>query len=280
MIGIMGLDVHILDRRWMEYYFQLLRGDSFLSRCGPPPQTFNDICRSMTIYVTNPSLPSRPCTTEPETEKLLSDVLYQLKIHDALPNLKKLKVLFQNVSCDDIYQFHRFIDFPSQVEDLELEYTFTTPVPRWMVPVPHFLASGSNPSWILPSVKHLRIVGGFEDLMKTVFVCPKIEIFEMESCLYWDMKSRKEARDHNLVRTLFFRGLPHQYEDLLKVSMEGQSLLKLFVFTEEPVKTANGVLTYHWWLSHDFALGDITDYESVQYVACKADDVGHSLTIV
>lgn len=234
----------------------------------------------MTVYIMNPALSSHPCTTEPETEKLLSDLLYKLKIYDALPNLGSFKVFFQNVSCDDIYQYHRFIDFPTQVEHLELEYTFTTPVPRWMLPVPHFLASGCNPNWILPSVKHLRIVGGFEDLMKTVFVCPKIESFEMDSCLYWDMKSKREARDLTLVRTLFFRGLPPQYEDLMKTSSDGESWNKLFVFTEEPVKSADGVLIYHWWLSHDFALGDITDYESVQYVACKAEDVGYSLTVV
>ncbi|TEB36516.1 hypothetical protein FA13DRAFT_1810198 [Coprinellus micaceus] len=252
-LEIMGSDVHILDRAFMEYYFQLHRGDSILFKLGKLPQIIDSICHSMTLHISNPSLPSHPCTTEPEAEKLLSDILYRIKLLSALPNLKRLKVLFQNVSCEDVFQYHRLVDFPTQVEQLELEYTFTVPIPHWMIPMPHFFASGSNPSWTLPSVKHLRIKGGFEDLMKTVFVCPKITSFEMDSCLYWDRKSKRDVKDCALIRTLFF---------------------------QEPVKSGDAVLTYHWWLSHDFALGDITDDENVQYIACKVEEVRSTPDVV
>ena len=279
-LEIMGSDVHILDQAFMEYYFQLHRRDSILFQLGRSPQDIDSMCRSMTIHITNPTLPSHPCTTEPEVEKLLSDVLYRIKLLSALPKLRRLKVLFQNVSCEDVFQYHRFVDFPTQVEQLELEYTFTATIPRWMIPMPHFFASGSNPSWTLPSVRHLRIKGGFEDLMKIVFVCPKIASFEMESCLYWDRKSKRDVKDCALIRTLFFRGLPQQYQDMVRVSEDGHTMQKLFVFTEEPVTSGDGVLTYYWWLSHDFALGDMTDYENVQYIACKVEEVGSALNIM
>ncbi|KAJ2925498.1 hypothetical protein H1R20_g11596, partial [Candolleomyces eurysporus] len=138
--------------------------------------------------------------------------------------------------------------------------------------MPHFLPPGENPSWILPSVRHLRVVGGFDDLMKLVFVCPQIQSFEMESCRYWDHQTRKDKRDENLIRTLFFRGLPAKYEHALPKQSEDRPVQKLFVFTEDPVKAEDGALTYFWWLSHDFSLGDITDYENVQYISCQSED--------
>ncbi|KAF5336119.1 hypothetical protein D9611_006295 [Ephemerocybe angulata] len=273
-MGILGGDVHILDRSFMEYYFQLLRGESILFQFGKSGHILNDLCRKVTIHVSNPDLPVRPYPSEPEAEKLLSDFLYRLKIYDgALPNLRSLKIQFQNVSCEDVFIYHRLIDFPPQVENLELQYAFNASIPRWMIPMPHFLSSGNNPTWTLPSIRHLRVTGGFDDLMKMVFVCPKIESFEMDACLYWDRKTKRDVRDPNLIRTLFFRGLPEQYEASLPRHVEGEPIQKLFVFTEDPVKSKDGSLTYMWWLSHDFSLGDIVDYENVQYISCKADEV-------
>lgn len=286
LLGVLANDIHILDRPFMEYYFQLLRGDSILFRSGlTSVQFLSDAGRKVTVHVANPHLPSEPSLTEPETEeKLLSDFLYKLKIRDVLPNLRTLRILFQNVSCEDVFQYHRFIDFPPQVVNLELEYTFTAPIPRWMIPMPHFLQSSgtNNPTWTLPSIRHLRVVGGFDDLMKMVFVCPKIESFEMDGCLFWDRRAKRDVRDTNLIRTLFIRGLPQRYTGLLPEptthNTGASPLQKLFVFTEDPVKTPeDGSLTYIWWLSHDFALGDIVDYENVQYLSCKAEDAAELL---
>jgi hypothetical protein len=102
----------------------------------------------------------------------------------------------------------------------------------------------------------------------------------MDSCLYWDRKSKRDVKDCALIRTLFFRGLPPQYQALVKASEDGRTMQKLFVFTEEPVKSGDAVLTYHWWLSHDFALGDITDDENVQYIACKVEEVRSTPDVV
>ncbi|KAJ2915464.1 hypothetical protein MD484_g4950, partial [Candolleomyces efflorescens] len=271
-VAVLATEVHILDRPFMNYYLKLLNGDSVISRFAPPPQVISGICRSLTLYISNDTLPSIRSRTEPEAEKLLSDCLRTVKKLDALPNLKALKIFFQNVSCEDIFRHHRFADFPEQVESLELEYTFTSSLPRWTIPMPHLLPPGDNPNWILPKVRRLRVVGGFDDLMKLVFVCPKIESFEMESCRYWDHQSRKDMRDESLIRTLFFRGLPAKYEHALPTQSEGRPVQKLFVFTEDPVKAEDGALTYFWWLSHDFSLGDITDYENVQYISCQSEE--------
>jgi hypothetical protein len=271
-IAVLATDVHILDRPFIKYYFKLLSGDSVIFRFATHPQALSDICRSLTLYIANDTLPSIRSRSESEAEKLLSDFLHTLKKIEAVPNLKSLKIHFQNVSCEDIFRYHRFADFPGQVENLELEYTFTSSLPRWTIPMPHLLPPGDNPNWILPGVRRLRVVGGFDDLMKLVFVCPKIESFEMESCRYWDHQSRKDMCDESLIRTLFFRGLPAKYEHALPTQSDDRPVQKLFVFTEDPVKSEDGALTYFWWLSHDFSLGDITDYENVQYISCQSEE--------
>jgi hypothetical protein len=272
--AVVATDVHVLDRPFMNYYFKLVRGDSAILRLAAYPHPLNDICRSLTLYIANDTVPSARNRGEPEPEKLLSDLLDALKKSDALPNLKSLKIHFQDVLYEDIFRYQRFVDLPPQVERLELEYTFTSS-PRRTEPTLHFPPPGDNANWILPSVRYLRVVGGSDDLMKLVFACPNIRSLEMESCWDWDEQGGRVMRGDCPIRTQFFRGLPAKYEHVLPKQSGDRSVQKVFVLTGDPVKAEDGALTYFWWLSHDFSLGDLTDHDNVQYIPCQYEQVAY-----
>ena len=283
---LFSTDVQIFNRESLDFYFSLLRGESPLlrlydgTRLSPFPQTLNDLCKKVTLYITNPDLadtrPPSYAAGRPEKEQLISNFFSVLKESgEALPNLRSMRLELLNAPCDDIFTHDRFVDFPPQITHLEMNYIYTGIIPSWILPVPTYFIyrSPKVPDWSLPGLQHLRITGAFDDLMKLVFSCPKIETLEMESCIYWDRRLKQDVRDENLIRTLFLRGIPEMYEHRTPVQVEGKPTQKLYLFTEAPVKGADGNQTYLWWLSHEFSPRDPVDYDNVQYVSCSTNSL-------
>jgi hypothetical protein len=111
--------------------------------------------------------------------------------------------------------------------------------------------------------------------MKLVFACPNIQSLEMESCWDWDEQGGIVMRGDCPIRTQFFRGLPARYEQVLPKQSGDRLVQKVFVLTGDPVRAEDGALTYFWWLSHDFSLGDLTDHDNVQYIPCQYEQVAY-----
>jgi hypothetical protein len=112
--------------------------------------------------------------------------------------------------------------------------------------MPHLLPPGDNPNWILPGVRRLQVVGGFDDLMKLVFVCPKIESFEMESCRYWDHQSTErqqvikettaQLKDILLMLESKIEGFDRRIKEL---EAKSASLFDCPEFKQHPVSTSS-----------------------------------------
>lgn len=176
-------DVYIPCPSYYDQYLHILREE---------PSVFDEhtkslpdmLCRSINLMVEQ--CPAHPALilncNEPPMGKVLSDLVYFLHSIPYLPNLRTISVEYLNTGFDDLFDKLRFISFPEQVTDLELNFTFSPRTPCWLVG-----ALRTNQvrqdciQWALPSIRRLSIKGGSEALIADmVSVCPEMETLEFD----------------------------------------------------------------------------------------------------
>jgi len=161
LLRIMAKDSHIPCSSYLKRYMHLIRHAHPLF----PTISFNDLCHSATVAVQFSS---------PGERNVLAEFLYELNLTGALPNLHRLSIWYDRLRLDDILDCHQFIDFPNQVDKLEVHYLESelegnkTLVRR---------QSDSYPGWHLPSVKRLSIYNCNQRLLSSFLAaCTKLKV--------------------------------------------------------------------------------------------------------
>ncbi|KAG2011502.1 hypothetical protein CC2G_011607 [Coprinopsis cinerea AmutBmut pab1-1] len=347
-------NVYIPSYAFKQYYFALLRGDagilihkflcpstsSFASSFGtqatpdqildhyhttsPARRKLKTLCKSFTIQVHNPSYPTRPSPLDSDRleqpnapEQLISNTLYEIRLANFFPNLKRITLEMWNVASNDLFLSNRFVDFPLTVEELELDFRFggkdsedeskskKRSVPRHMIEVPMFSLSKhihgalegagaigieAKLGWIpttLHNIKKLRITGGYEDLVRMIFLCANLEEMECVDSLSLD-RSRSadgEGGSHTgsecaasvnlvvadeIVKVLVKRdNVPRGYGDVLEdVRIKGS---KVIFHTRNPRAEFDEAgrketLTFTWWIPDPISLEDVWEEGHVRYI--------------
>ncbi|KAF8637618.1 hypothetical protein AX17_002687 [Amanita inopinata Kibby_2008] len=181
-IHISSKDVHIPCASYWEHYFSIIRRECRFYDY-KTQEHIESLCASITFDIEGPSAPLPTRKTSHSTAKAMSDVLYLISDQDfpALPALRRVSVHYHNMSYDDIFDNYRFVEFPAQVETLEISFSFDQDMPP-------FLSTALRDRqkrqlylpWKLPSIKHLTLAGcGSSVIADMVSVCPNLEILEL-----------------------------------------------------------------------------------------------------
>ena len=155
-------DIYIPCPSYLNYYLQILRIDTS-TRNDDPGHLSNVLCRSLTFAF----------ESQNTTRFCLSELLHSVKIFGALPHMRTLTIRYSNLTIDDIFDCYQYIDFPDQIENLEVCFSKTC--------VGCVQPLRVNPPWHLPHVRRLFIKGGDENLVANYLeACPRLQILETD----------------------------------------------------------------------------------------------------
>ncbi|KAJ3566917.1 hypothetical protein NP233_g6694 [Leucocoprinus birnbaumii] len=184
-VRLSSVDVHIPCRSFVDKLLQAMREGTRPFPITPAKGDVTELCRSITIQISQPSSPIRAVhwSAEPPMGIALSDMLYNIRVLGGLPNLRTLTVRYIDVDFNDIFDWARFIDFPKSVQFLNLEFIKTeanVPPPKIVITPP-----GRSPQvnlWILPHIRRLRVSDGKggddEFVSRLIATMPNIESIE------------------------------------------------------------------------------------------------------
>ncbi|KIM44928.1 hypothetical protein M413DRAFT_366543 [Hebeloma cylindrosporum] len=158
-------DIYIPCPSYLKYYLHMLRLDTSAHN-DTPRHLSNDLCRSLTFAFDSPNM----------TRFCLSELLHSIKIFGTLPHLRTLTIRYSSFSLDDIFDCYQYIDFPDQIENLEVSVTSKTRV-GGIQPLRVIV----DPPWHLPHVRRLSIKGGDENLVANYLdACPQLQVLETD----------------------------------------------------------------------------------------------------
>ncbi|KAG6891194.1 hypothetical protein C0995_008446 [Termitomyces sp. Mi166 len=119
-------DVHIPSPSYLARYMAALAGYPPLILDGQSPP--HKICQSITIKIppaitigSNKEYDDRQENPMGET---LSNLLYYLDGIIDVPNLRTLRIEYENMGFDDIFDCWRFAHFPAPITNLEISFSF------------------------------------------------------------------------------------------------------------------------------------------------------------
>jgi hypothetical protein len=186
-------DVHIPCPSYLPSYFGIIRKTNFYSKTQSPEEL---ACRSIHLTVENTPIHPRASPIESIRSpiertaadmpmgRILAQLVWTLGTSPGgFPNLRTLSVDFINMDFDDIFANHRFFQFPHQVTDLELRFSFSPQTPPWLL---HALRTNQarrshRVHTYLPSVRRLMVLGGSEAFVADVVqTCKGLETLEVD----------------------------------------------------------------------------------------------------
>ena len=153
-------DIYIPCPSYLNYYLQILRHDTS-TRNDNLRHLSNGLCRTLTF-----AFDSRN-----RTSFCLSELLHSIKVFGTLPHIHTLTIRYSKFSIDDIFDCYQYIDFPDQIENLEVSLSETCVGCIQLLRV--------DPPWHLPHVRRLSVQGGDENLVANYLkACPQLQILK------------------------------------------------------------------------------------------------------
>lgn len=153
-------DIYIPCPSYLNYYLQILRFDTSTHN-DSLRHLYNGLCRTLTFAFDSRNM----------TSFCLSELLHNIKVFGTLPHMHTLTIRYSNFSIDDIFDCYQYIDFPDQIENLEVSLSKTCVGCVQRV----------DPPWHLPHVRRLSVKGGAEDLVANYLeACPRLQILETD----------------------------------------------------------------------------------------------------
>jgi hypothetical protein len=177
-IRLSSKDVYIPCISYSVHFLSILRrGSKETQAC------FEARCRSITFLIDHPPAPQQGSTLNHPAAKVMADFLYFTSddLFPFLSNLRKIAIHYHNMSFDDIFEYSRLVDFPSQVTELEIVHTFSPEVPRFLISAlqdkdENYL----NLSWRMPHITHLTLAGvGSDYVANMAIICPNLVKLEL-----------------------------------------------------------------------------------------------------
>ena len=156
-------DIFIPCPSYLNYYLQILRHDTLSTHNDNLRHPSNDLCRTLTFAFDSQNMSSF----------CLSELLHSMKIFGTLPHMHTLTIQYSKISIDDIFDCYQYIDFPDQIENLEVSLSKTC--------VGGVRPLKVDPPWHLPHVRRLSVQGGDENLVANYLeACPRLQILETD----------------------------------------------------------------------------------------------------
>lgn len=196
-------DVHIPCHSYLRVYFGITRKTSFYNTAESPQEL---ACRSIHLRIENTPVHPRPCTpgftaplahqrTDVPMGYVLVMLVWTLHIYPrGFPNLRTLSLELVNLECDNIFANYRFFQFPHQVTDLELAFTFSPRTPPWLLQALRTKQVWGGPPrrMFLPSVRRLAILGGSEAFVADIVgSCGGLDTLEVDFPVEFGPECRK-----------------------------------------------------------------------------------------
>jgi hypothetical protein len=155
-------DTYIPCPSYLNHYLQILRHDTS-TRNDSLRHLSNDLCRTLTFAFDSRNM----------TSFCLSELLHNMKIFGTLPHMHTLTIRYSKISIDDIFDCYQYIDFPDQIENLEVSLSKAC--------VGCVQPFRVNPPWHLPHVRRLSVKGGDESLVANYLeACPRLQVLETD----------------------------------------------------------------------------------------------------
>ncbi|KNZ74602.1 hypothetical protein J132_06556 [Termitomyces sp. J132] len=130
------------------------------------------LCQSINVTIDYTPIGERNKPT-PTMEKVLSNLLYFLRLLDTTPQLCTLSIGYVHGSIDDVFDFLFYNPLPATLSRLELRYTSWE---RDYLDIPF-----SHVSFTLPKIRHLAIFGGSKCLTALlVLMCPTLQTLQIQ----------------------------------------------------------------------------------------------------
>ena len=177
-------DVHIPCASYWDHYFSILRCECpFYDR--ETQALIQSLCRSVTFTIEHAPAPQQGPTINYPAAKAISDMLYIVSDDQQespfLPNLRKVAIHYHNMSFDDIFENCRLVDFPCQVNTLEIIHTFSPDTPSFLVSAMRDKCENHlNLPWRMPHIHHLTLAGvGSDYVADMITVCPNLKVLEL-----------------------------------------------------------------------------------------------------
>lgn len=168
--------VYIPCPAYVERFLQILREGFRHYPVQKHADYAKDLCRSIALDIEPDTQASTfQWNVEPPMGAALSDLLYNLRIFGDLPNFRTLIIRYINADINDIFDWVRFIDFPKTVELLDLESMQTEEKKSTEVVSTVHTDNAFYNLWTLPSLLHLRVLGGSRELVShLIFMAPNL----------------------------------------------------------------------------------------------------------
>ncbi|KAF8340109.1 hypothetical protein F5887DRAFT_840862, partial [Amanita rubescens] len=173
-------DVYIPCSSYTSHFLSVLRRESEFYDEGTRA-CFEARCRSINFVIDHPLAPQNGFMEDHPAGMAMADVLRFISNNKCsyLPNLRKIAIHYHNMGFDDIFNHSRFVDFPSQVIELEIIHTFSPEVDSGLQN-----EEDHNPlsfSWHIPNIRHLTLAGvGCHYVANMVAICPNIVDLELD----------------------------------------------------------------------------------------------------
>lgn len=172
---------HIVSSGYADRYLRILRGESPLYKSTQlVNNSANSRCRSLTFHLVDkkndPSL-----VTATNYASSLSTTLYLISSLNYLPNMRRISIEYSDCIPGDIFEEYHLIPFPDQVTHLDMRYSFSQSIPKFLE---RALREQEHPctGWTLLSVKELTVVGAGSGFIKTLAgACPGLEVLETDA---------------------------------------------------------------------------------------------------
>lgn len=200
-------NVHIPCHSYLRVYLGIT--GSFNSKVRSPEEL---ACRSIHLRIEHIPVHPRPFALESTMSlaleptapdvlmgRALAQLVWTLGISPGgFPNLRTLSLEFVNLECDNIFANYRFFQFPHQVTDLELAFTFSPQTPPWLLRALRTKQARGNARTLmfLPFVRRLAIMGGSEAFVADIVdSCKELDTLEVD----FPVESGPEDRKPHLV---------------------------------------------------------------------------------
>jgi hypothetical protein len=170
-------NVHIPCASYADQYLRLLREESPIY--DEQTKALPDLlCHSMTFHIQ--PYPATHLPSDHDVHQIgctLSNTLYAIDTLRYVPNLRQVAIEYTDFPFDDLFDEYRLVPFPSQVTHLEVNHSFDSCTPSWLVS-----ALREQPprreclQWSLPSVRHLSVSGSGDAIITDLMsACPNVE---------------------------------------------------------------------------------------------------------
>jgi hypothetical protein len=161
-VRISSQEVHIPCPSYVDRFVDILRGNSSIYN-GGFLAFLDQRCQSINATIAN--APLVPAKGPPPMGEALDRLLYMLNSIPHVPNLRTLRIQYQNIEFDYVVEPFRFVYLPIRIVNLELTFSFDSRTPSCVVDKMRGYAQPSYWPWHMPSLCRLSMLGATSALM-------------------------------------------------------------------------------------------------------------------